>query len=92
MADQDILIPDPLSSLQEAERFYGIDVPSLEDSELLEEHDFLKAHLWGLPPVCWPRERCILLEQEIKRRGNSRKTEYSPITRQKPKKVEGIKI
>ena len=90
--DRDILIPDPLSSLQEAERFFGYDIPSLEDSNLLEECDFLKAHLWGLEEGHWVRSRMWLLKEEIRRRGNSQKTEYSPITKQKPKKLEGIKV
>lgn len=91
IADQDSLTPDPLSSSRQHRRFYCTDLDGLEDVELEDEFYYLRSHLLGLPSVCWPRERCILLEQEIRRRGNSQKTEYSPITKQKTKKV-GIKV
>ena len=91
MIDEGSLTPDPLVSSRQYRRFYCIDLGELEDTELEDEFYYLRSHLLGLPPVCWPRERCILLEQEINRRGNNGKFQYSSPTKQKIKKV-GIKV
>ncbi len=88
MADQDILIPDPLADSKQYRRFYCIDLDELEDMELTDEINYLRPKLWGLPKVNWARERVWLLEEEMKkRRGN---TDFR--IQQKPKKVEGIRV
>jgi len=86
---QDALIPNPLASDRQYERFYCLDISGLEDMELTDELNYLRAHLWGLPPIHWARERVFLLEEEMKKRkGNPRhdfRIQYTKI-------AEGIKV
>jgi len=85
MADRDTLIPDPLESSQNWQRFYCLDIVDLSDMEIKEELDYLLAHLWKQPQISWLRERAARLEAEIqKRQGNTR-------GQPKAKHAEGVK-
>ena len=92
MNGEDSLIPNPLASFQQAERFYCLDIGGLEDAELTDELNYLRAHLWGLPSVHWARERVFRLEEEIKHRGIVEKRMIPSPTREKLKMAEGIKV
>ena len=84
------LIPDPFSSDRQYERFYHFDIPSLEDTELIDELYALRPFLWGLSAEHWLRERVKALEGElIKRRGNTG-NEFRG--RPKPKPAEGVTL
>lgn len=74
MTDQDILIPDPLASNEQYQRFYCLDIGGLADMELGDELNYLRARLWELPEGHWARERVHLLIDEINHRGNSEYT------------------
>jgi hypothetical protein len=62
------LIPDPMRSLQQYERFHHSDISDLSDSDLLEELWALRPFLWELPSDHWLRGRCLELERDLKRR------------------------
>lgn len=86
----DTLIPDPLLSDRQCERFYHYDIPSLEDIELTDELYALRPLLWGLPAKHWLKERVSRLEHELaKRRGD---TSFRSSGQPKPKPAEGIKL
>jgi len=86
---RDVLIPDPLSSDQQYTRFYHLDLPELEDTELTDELYALRPLLWGLPPEHWLRERVKALEAEmIKHRGNTSQFR----ARTKPELAKGVKL
>ncbi len=89
MADWDALVPDPLESDRQNERFYHFDIPSLEDDELLDELWALRPHLWGLNSEHWLRERVIMLEKELSKR--QRDTRYK-FSKPKSKLAEGVKL
>jgi len=85
MADRDTLIPDPLESSQNWQRFYCLDIVDLSDMELLDERNYLLPRLWGEPQISWLRERAARLEDELKKRqGNTR-------GQPKAKHAEGVK-
>ena len=87
---RDVLIPDPLSSDRQYERFYHLDLPELEDTELKDELHYLRPLVWGLPVEHWLRERVKALEAETsKRRYN---TGYEFRGQPKPKPAEGVKL
>ena len=86
---RDVLIPDPLISDRQYNRFYHLDLSDLEDTKLLDEYHYLRAHLWLLSSYDWLRERVKALETElIKRQGNT-SNEFR--ARPKLKLAEGIK-
>ena len=90
MTSSDTLIPDPLVSDRQYERFYHLDVPELDDTELTDELHALRPLLWGLDPQHWLRERVQMLEKELaKRRGTAR---YELSGQRKPKPAEGVKL
>jgi hypothetical protein len=62
------LIPDPLNSDVEYTRFNHLDIPDLEDTELMDELNCLRVHLWRLSSDHWLRERVKVLEGELKKR------------------------
>lgn len=83
------LIPNPLSSGQQYERFYHLDTSGLETWELWDELNHLRPLLWGLAAQHWLRERVKALEAELaKRRGDTRYKFSKP----KPKLAEGVKL
>ncbi len=86
---RDILIPDPLSSDKQFVRFYHLDVPELEDSELADEYHYFRAHLFRLPADDWLRERVARLEAELIKRKVNIFHEFRG--RPKPKLAEGVK-
>jgi len=89
MINPDALVPNPLASNGQHRRFYCLDIPSLEDTELTDEFYALRPHLWGLPEIHWLRERVAQLETEMtKRRGNM---EHNFTKQQKPKIPQGVK-
>ena len=66
MADK--RVPDPLASSKEYARFYHLGLCELENSEIVEELDYLKPLLYGEPEDSWLRQRVARLEAEIQRR------------------------
>jgi len=67
------LVPNPLNSDVEYTRFQHLDIPDLEDTELVDELSCLRVHIWGLPLRHWLRERVKMLESELtKRKWNTR--------------------
>jgi hypothetical protein len=62
------LIPDPLNSDVEYDRFNHFDIPELDDTQVMDELNYIKALLWGLPVDHWLRERVKALESELSRR------------------------
>jgi len=89
MINPDILIPDPFADNRQYERFHCLDISSLEDDELKDEFYYLRARLWELPLVCWPRERVHLLKDEITHREHPR---YAVREQQKPEISTGVKL
>ena len=90
MADRDTLVPDPLVSDRQYDRFYHLDLSELRDVELEDELNYLRPLLWRLDSEHWLRERVRMLEMEMtKRRGN---TGHGFRRRQKPKLAEGVKL
>ena len=61
-------IPDPLNSESEYARFNHFDIPELDNSELTDELNYVKAHLWGVPRDDWQRQRVKVLETELRNR------------------------
>lgn len=83
-----ILTPDPLDSDRQYARFYHLDLPSLDNTEVKDEFYTLRSCLWKLPPDHWLRERVKALNAELyKRRGN---TGYDFREKPKPKLAEGV--
>ncbi|MFW6105164.1 MAG: hypothetical protein ACOC7P_01120 [Chloroflexota bacterium] len=76
MANSGILIPDPFASSQQFDRFHHLDLPGLDDSELIDELHALRPLLWGLPKDDWLRRRVMMLESEMKRRKGVRNVIY----------------
>lgn len=90
MSDFDALIPNPLMTDRQYDRFYHLDLTELRDTELQDEIDFLRPLLWGIPDDHWLRERVNKLEAEIvKRRGYIRADFAKQL---KPKRAEGVKL
>ena len=89
MASSDALVPDPLMSDRQYNRFYHLDLPELEDDELLDELWALRPHLWGLDAEHWLRERVMMLEQELSKR--QRDTRYK-FSKPKSKSAEGVRL
>lgn len=65
MVARDGLIPDPLKSRQQYDRYYHHDIPGLNDTTLTDEIHALRPLLWGLDSVHWLRERVKALEAEL---------------------------
>jgi len=67
-----VLIPNPLQSDSEYDRYYHYDIPNLELSDVRDELYALRCLLWwDLPGGHWLRERVRLLGIELsKRRDN----------------------
>jgi hypothetical protein len=68
MADQDVLVPNPLNSDRQYYRFHHLDLPDLDDTELADELNYLRPLLWGLDSEHWFRERVMMLENELRKR------------------------
>ncbi len=64
--------PEPMRSLQAFERYHGLDVSSMTDSDLALEARFFAARAWPLPADCWQRQRLAMLNHEINRRRRGR--------------------
>jgi len=62
------IIPNPVESANQYERYYHHDIPGLEVSDIRDELYALRPLLWGLPKVDWIRERVRELEKELARR------------------------
>jgi hypothetical protein len=64
------LIPAPLDSDRQYERFYHFDITGLDDTQLIDELDALRPFLWWkLPDNDWLQERVRLLKGESRKRG-----------------------
>ena len=83
------LVPDPLQSDRQYERFYHEDIPALEDGELTDELYALRPLLWGLDSGHWLRERVLMLEKELSKRQHDTRYKFS---KPKPKPAEGVKL
>jgi len=85
------LIPNPLQSDSQYDRYYHYDIPYLKLDELHEELYALRPLLWGLPETDWIRQRVKELETEIAKR---RYSGDQPIkAKPKPKQLaEGVKL
>ena len=86
-----VLIPNPLDSDRQFERFHHLDIPGLEDAALMDELHALSPLLWWrLPNGHWLRERVKMLNAELyKRRGN---TGFGFSGKPKPKLAEGVTL
>ena len=62
------LVPDPLVSDRQYERFYHLDLSGLETWELWDELNHLRPQVWGLPADHWLRERVQMLQKELGKR------------------------
>jgi hypothetical protein len=90
MTSSHALVPDPLQSDRQYQRFHHLDLSGLGDMELTDELHYLRPLLWGLDSEHWLRERVRMLEGEmIKRSGN---TGYDFRKRQKSKPAEGVEL
>ena len=87
---RDVIIPDPLSSDRQYERFCHFDIPNLEDTELVDELYALRPLLWRLPAEHWLRERVKALEAELIKHRGSTGNEFRG--QPKPKPAEGVKL
>jgi len=65
---RDVLIPDPLVSDREHNRFCHLDLRDIETGELEDELHALWPLLWGLDSEHWLRERVSRLRSELARR------------------------
>ena len=83
-ADQDILVPNPLTSDRQYLRFHHLDVPELDGEELMDELHYLQPLLWGLNPQHWLRERVRMIESELIKRGIQTTYKSSPKRTAKP--------
>lgn len=90
MTSPDALVPDPLSSDRQYERYYHYDLAGMETGELLDELHALRPLLWGLPADHWLRERVKALEAEISKRKGTTGHEFR--SQPKPKPAEGVKL
>jgi hypothetical protein len=86
------LIPDPLNTDTECDRFYHVDIPDLDDTDLRDEINYIRPLLWGLPQTDWLRGRVRELEAELtKRKYSDQPTKARP--QPKPKRLaEGVKL
>ena len=98
------LIPDPLYSDREYERFYHYDITNMETGDLLCELCSTRCQLWLLKSdrfarmlglfeqsrrIAWLQERILRIEAELrKRRYATREIRSQP----KPKLAEGVKL
>jgi len=87
---RDVLIPDPLSSDREYNRFHSLDIADLEDMELTDELHYLRPLLWGLDSEHWLRERVKALEAETSKRRYNAGYEFRG--QPKPKPAEGVTL
>ena len=63
------LIPDPNDSEAQYCRYYHLDIPGLDDTDIIDELHALRPLLWWkLAGDGWLRERVGLLESELRRR------------------------
>lgn len=62
------LIPNPLDTDRQYERYHHLDTEGLEDTNLRDELNALCPLLRGLPADHWLRERVTALEAEISKR------------------------
>lgn len=90
MTDWGTLVPDPLSSDRQYNRFYHFDICDLGDIELTDELNYLRPLLWGLPLEHWLRERVAKLEGEMRKRKYDSGSGTSG--QRKPKPAEGVKL
>lgn len=84
------LVPDPLYSDLQYERFHHLDIPCLEDAELIDElHALAPLLWWRLPHGRWLRERVGELQKELSKRQFDMRYKFS-----KPKPVlsHGVKL
>ena len=86
---QDKLVPNPMSSDREYSRYYYLDLPDLDDSELSDELDYLLPCLRGLPRNHWLRERVVRMEYEQQTRGSA---SIEPGRPKKPKPTGVIQL
>jgi hypothetical protein len=82
------VIPDPLISLEQLNRYCHSDITELEDTELTDEMNALRPLLWGLDSDSWLRDRVKRLETELAKRRSG-----DTVVFQFPsKQAEGVEI
>ena len=97
----DVLIPNPLDSDQQYNRFYHYDLAGMETEDLLDELHSIRPRLWFLKSdhfariaglfeqgrrVRWLRERISQIETELRKRYVTWEARSQP----KPKLVKGV--
>lgn len=85
------IVPNPLNTLTEFDRYYHYDLINAETGDLLDELYALRPLLWGLSKTDWIRQRVTEIEAEITRRkyGDSQ----SPRQKARPKRLaEGVRL
>ena len=87
------LIPDPLNSDTEYDRFNHFDIPALDDTQLTDELNYIRALLWGIPAEHWLRDRAKMLETEITRRKYGDSQPPQAKSKARPKRLAaGVKL
>jgi hypothetical protein len=68
------LVPDPFETEEQHCRFYHLDIPNLDDTEILDELHALRPLLWWkLPDDDWLRERVRMLQIELAKRRDGKR-------------------
>lgn len=67
------LIPDPLNTDTEYDRFHHVDVAGMDPEEMANELDALRPLLWGLAADNWLRGRVKVLEAALSKRGQKKR-------------------
>jgi hypothetical protein len=60
------LVPDPIVSDKQFNRYYHHDLPEFKDEEIWDELNYLRARLWGLDSQHWLRKRVKALETQMR--------------------------
>ena len=91
MADQDALVPDPLVSDRQYERFHNLDIADLDDTELTDELNHLRPLLWGLDSQHWLRKRVEMILTELRKRQGENMRQFTRQSKPaKPKELKAI--
>ena len=62
------LIPVPWESDTQYDQYHFADIPDMALEELIDELNYRRAHLLGVPPDDWQRLRVKALEDDLARR------------------------
>ena len=89
-----VVVPNPLESDNQYERYYHYDLPGADLSDLQDELYALRPMLWWkIDDTGWLRERVRQLEAEITKRKYSDSQSPQAKPKAKPKRLaEGVKL